>query len=87
MSLIHHSWISIYLTCCGFGPDRGGSYELCGEHSLVFNMLTAIEKIMEMAGTVLFIYVLTSYMDSELKCSRFRIMSIPGESHNCTGKH
>ncbi len=65
----------------------GKCYELYGEHSLSFVMLSTIEEILEMAGTVLFIYALTSYMDSELKCSRFRIKSIPDESHNCTGKH
>ena len=65
----------------------GRCYELYGEHSLSFVILSTIEEILEMAGTVLFIYALTSYMDSELKCSRFRIMSIPDESHNCTGKH
>jgi hypothetical protein len=65
----------------------GKCYELYGEHSLSFVILFTMEEILEMAGTVLFIYALTSYMDSELKCSRFRIMSIPDKSHNCTGKH
>lgn len=65
----------------------GKYYELYGDQSLSFTILFTIEEILEMAGVVVFIYALTSYMDSELKCSRFRIKSIPDESHNCTGKH
>ncbi|MBT6226603.1 MAG: hypothetical protein HOI47_08110 [Candidatus Scalindua sp.] len=79
---------SVYISgAIGLELVGGRCYELYGEHSLSFVILFTIEEILEMSGTVLFIYALTSYMDSELKCSRFRIMSVSDESHNCTGKH
>lgn len=50
----------------------GRYYELYGEQSLSFIILSTIEEILEMAGVVIFIYALTSFMDSELKGRHLR---------------
>ncbi len=53
----------------------GRYYELYGDQSLSVVILSTIEEILEMAGTVLFIYALTLYIDSELKDLRLGIKS------------
>jgi hypothetical protein len=54
----------------------GRYYELYGDQSLSVVILSTIEEILEMAGTVLFIYALTLYIDSELKDLRLGIKSL-----------
>jgi hypothetical protein len=71
----------------GLEAISGKYFELYSDYSMAYIILSTIEEILEMSGIVVFIYALTSYMDSEFKCNRFRIKSISDESHNCTGNH
>jgi hypothetical protein len=67
---------SIYISgAIGFEPIEGKFSELYGYNNVAYIALCTIEEILEMAGIVVFIYALTSYIDSELKGLRLGIKS------------
>ncbi|MBC8554270.1 MAG: hypothetical protein H8D23_32070 [Candidatus Brocadiales bacterium] len=67
---------SIYVSgAIGFEPIEGKFSELYGYNNVAYVVLYTIEEIFEMAGIVVFIYALTSYIGSEFKGLRLSIKS------------
>lgn len=67
---------SIYISgAIGFEPIEEKFFELYGYKNVAYVALCTIEEIFEMAGIVVFIYALTSYLGSEFKGLRLSIKS------------
>jgi hypothetical protein len=58
-----------------FGLDLVAAYlgNPCGHHTATYIGLATVEEALEMAGIIVFVYALLSYMGSELKWIRVRI--------------
>ncbi len=53
----------------------GGRYSELYSYNVTFLVITTIEELLEITGVVVFIYALTSYIDTELKGLRLSITS------------
>ena len=58
-----------------FGFDLVVAYlgNSLGHHTVAYIGLATVEEVLEMAGIIVFVYALLSYMSSELKWIRVRI--------------
>ena len=67
---------SIYiLGAVGFEMLEGWYSEIHNQGSSLYTLLTTVEEVLEMSGIVVFIYALSSYIDSELCSLRLCITS------------
>lgn len=58
--------------CIGFGMIGANYCELHGKDNLTYSMVTAIEESLEMAGLIVFVYALLTYIADNYTALRFR---------------